>query len=197
MSRRNVLSVVAAMCGLFAVAGPVQAGMSAWESVNVDKAAGNATFSINFGHAPNFTTEDSHGRVADSFQILIAADPVGANPFIAPTTVLRGDEIHFTGAIPVRNGSPADFSDPHSGGWGTVRGAVPFAVNGSEVTFTAPLSLLGAADGRFAYDVSTFASGLTAGEARSQSVPLPSALPIGMAMLAIGLGITRFRRLQA
>src|SRR6185437_10335459 len=190
MSRRICFSIAAALCGLILSALPAQAGMSGWTSVKVDHGTSDATFSINFGHTPNFDSVDAHGRLTDSFQILIAPDPVSATPFISPTTVVRGDEIRFNAAIPIRNGAPPDFSDSHSGGWGSVRGTVPFSVSGTELTFTAPLSLLGAPDGRFAYDVSTFASGFTKNEVKSQSVPLPPAFAIGMMMLATGIGFS-------
>src|SRR5580698_9922011 len=93
MSRRNLFPIVAAFCVFLLGAASARAGLSGWESVSVNHAAADATFSINFGHAPNFTTTDANGRLADSFQILIAADPTGPNPFVFPTTVVRGDEI--------------------------------------------------------------------------------------------------------
>ena len=185
MSYRNVLAIVVVMGGLLALAGPAGAGVAVLDqSVKVDKAAGNATFSLDFGHAPDFYTVDAHGRVADSFQINISADFRG-NPQASPTTVIRGDEIQFLNALAVRNRSPAS-TDPHSGGFGSIRGTVPFSVHGTNVSFTTPLSLIDAPNGMFSYYAFTMHNGATQAQAEARSVPLPSALHAAMLMLALG-----------
>lgn len=179
------LTIAALLGGLLAFAGPVRAGLSEFSPVIVNQAAGTATFSIDFPHVPNFYSVDAFGRVADSFQIQISANPNGS-PQINPTTVIRGDEIHYSSAITIRNGSPPS-SDPQSGGYGTVRGTVPFSITGTDLTFTTPLSLIGAPTGNFSYYAFTTQSGMTTAAVEGRSVPLPSALGAGMMMLGIGI----------
>jgi hypothetical protein len=194
MSCRNAVSFVAMMVIVMASAGLARGGVAVLDqSVKVDKAAGDATFTIDFGHTPDFTTTDAGGRPADSFQIDIAADPTGPNPLANLTTVIRGDEIRFANNIPIRDAFPADLNDPHAGGWGKIRGSVPFSVIGTQLSFTAPLALLGAPDGKFAYQADTFHYGPTQAEAKAESVPLPSALATAAMMLAIGLLIALFK----
>jgi hypothetical protein len=54
---------------------------------------------------------------------------------------------------------PPDNSDPNSGGWGTIRGSVPFTLDGNILTFSSPLSLIsdhiakGNTKGIFSYDL--------------------------------------------
>jgi hypothetical protein len=117
-------------------------------------------FSVHFSHLPDFTTLDSNGRQQDSFQIFIAFNPATPNP-VNPQAVdvlVRGDEIHIARALRIRDARPAA-SDPNGGGWGAIRGTVPFHVstqaNGTAVlTFTAPFSLLGIV-GQFAWALQT------------------------------------------
>ena len=194
MACRTVLPLVAVIGGLFAGVAPAHAGTSdPWESVKVDFAAQDATFIIDFPHVPDFNSLDSFGRPADSFQIEIAADPAGPDPLAHLTTLVRGDEIHFAQTLPIRNASPSDFTDPHSGGWGTVRGTVPFTVSGMELSFTTPLSLLNATDGHFAYRIFTLEHGLTQQTVQSQTVPLPSAVAAGGAMLMLAMAYMAMR----
>ena len=110
-----------------------------------------------------------------------------------PTAVIRGDEIQFAHAVRVRDASPPALSDPQSGGWGGIRGTVPFTVNGSTLTFTAPFSLLNVPDGNFSYYAFTTASGVTQAQVESRSVPVPSALKSGLMMLGIGIALALTR----
>jgi hypothetical protein len=186
MSCRHLLPIVAVMAGLLALAAPAGAGVSVLDmSLTVDKTASDATFTIDFPHAPDFFTVDSHGRVADSFQINISADIKG-NPQLNPTTVVRGDEIHFANALRIRDGSPP-VSDPQSGGYGAIRGTVPYSLNGTVLTFTTPLGLINAPNGTFSYYAYTLSNGVTAAQSEARSVPLPSALQPGMMMLGLGI----------
>ena len=190
MSRRSFFPLLAVMCGLLVSAGSARAGFSTLsQSVTVDHSAGDATFTLDFGHAPDFATLNSQGLQADTFEYQIAADPKGANPlgFSNLTTIVWGNDIHSSNAITVRNASPPDLSDPHSGGWGSVRGSVPFSVTGDKLTFTAPLQLLGASDGKVAYLGFTQHYNAEQASATGQSVPLPAAVGIGMLMLGIGI----------
>jgi hypothetical protein len=179
------LTVAALLGGLLAIANPAHAGISEFPPVTVNLAAGTATFSIDFPQVPEFYAVDRSGRLADSFQIQISADPNG-NPVVNPTTVIRGDEIRFATALRIRNGSPPS-TDPQSGGYGSIRGTVPFTLNGTDLTFTTPLSLIGAPNGNFSYYAFTTQGGFTAAQVEARSVPLPSALAAVMMMLGIGI----------
>jgi hypothetical protein len=187
MLQGKVLTIAALLGGLLALATPARAGISEFEPVIVNHAAGTATFTIDFPHVPDFFTVDTFGRVADSFQIQITADPNGS-PQINPTTVIRGDEIQFAHALRIRNGSPAS-SDPQSGGYGSIRGTVPFSVNGTDLTFTTPLSLIGAPTGYFSYYAFTTQSGFTTAQVEARSVPLPPALAAALMMLGMGMAV--------
>ena len=157
--------------------------------MNVNTAAGEATFTIDFPSAPDFNNVDSNNRQVDSFQIDIAPGTSAKTLQGDVSAIIRGDEIHIVHALRMRDASPPDLSDPQSGGWGKVRGVVPISVNGAEVTFTLPLSLIGAPDGHFAYNALILRDGVTRAETQAQSVPLPTALACGMAMLMLCLAI--------
>ena len=106
-------------------------------------------FALHFNEPPNFTTLDGNGRPQDSFQIFIAFNPATANPAYPPSAdvIVRGDEIHIANAIRIRDARPP-VADPAAGGWGAVRGTVPYHVrtepNGTALlTFSTPFSMLG------------------------------------------------------
>ncbi len=116
-------------------------------------------FIVIFNHTPDFTTLDSNGRPQDSFQIYIAYNPATANPVSSPDVLVRGDEIHLAHAIRIRNARPP-VADPHAGGWGSIRGTVPFHVvtltNGNALlTFSVPFPMLGIT-GQFAWTLETY-----------------------------------------
>lgn len=118
-------------------------------------------FTLVFSHTPNLRTLDSNGRPQDSFQIFIAFNPSTPNP-ANPQSVdvlVRGDEIHIAHALRIRDARPP-VADPNAGGWGAIRGTVPFHVNtqpnGTAVlTFNAPFSLLGIT-GQFGWVLETY-----------------------------------------
>jgi hypothetical protein len=118
-------------------------------------------FILLFSHKPNFTTLDTNGRPQDSFQIFIAFDPNTPNPASPPSAdvLVRGDEIHLAHALRVRDARPP-VADPLAGGWGAIRGTVPFHINAQPngtavLTFSAPFALLGIT-GRFAWVLETY-----------------------------------------
>jgi hypothetical protein len=118
-------------------------------------------FSVIFNQIPNFTNVDSNGRQQDSFQIYMAFNPATPNPANTQSVdvLVRGDEIHLAHAIRIRDARPA-VSDPHSGGWGAIRGSVPFRVapqpNGTAVmSFSVPFEMLGI-KGQFAWVLETY-----------------------------------------
>ena len=198
--RKQLCLVATVLLGMIAGSSPAQAGVTLLsQSLSVDRAAGDATFTLDFGHVPDFQTLDASGRPADSFQYEIAADPVAGQPPLANlTSVVRGDEIHIGGNLRIRDAGPPDLSDPQAGGWGSLRGAAPFEILGSKLTFTAPLTLLGAPDGLFAFSAFTLHDGVIQAQAQgsSQAVPLPPAIWAGTALLGAMLLISVARSIR-
>jgi hypothetical protein len=105
-------------------------------------ASGKVTFILVFNRRPDFFTTDEFGRPANSFQYFIVGDE--SLPFPENfDSIIRGDEIHAnSGLIPIRDAFPPDDNDPHSGGWGTVRGEVSFRTHGRVLMFSVPLDLM-------------------------------------------------------
>lgn len=158
------------------------------QSVVVNESAGDATFTLDFGHEPRLHTLDAKGDPVDSFQYEIAADPApGEAPLANLTAIVRGSEIGTGDVIPIRLASPPDAADAAAGGWGPVVGTVPFELEGSQLSFTAPLQLLGTADGNFAYRVFTLEDGAISASADgpAESVPVPPAFWTGLAAIAL------------
>jgi hypothetical protein len=158
------------------------------QSVRLDEALSAAQFSITFSRAPDFTTLDSDGRRADSFQYEIAPDftSISQASFENITAIVRGDEItrHL---LPIRAGIN-DGVDPSlaSGGWGPVRATVPYSLHDDTLSFLAPLTDLDALDGVFAYRVFTTQFGDTVSlVSGSSAVGLPPAVWAGGGMLLI------------
>jgi hypothetical protein len=111
----------------------------------------------------------------DSFQYWISwdlhpGDPL--YPFIHADVIVRGGEI-TGGQIPIRDATGD--GGPNSGGWGPIRGMVPYTLTGSTITFAVPRALLGDPDGSVSYFVGVlFAGGFTdtrTGNSTTGSVP--------------------------
>ena len=115
---------------------------------------GVSDFLITFDSTPDFFNVDSFGRQADSFQLFIDTNP-SPTPFDAATlwhnatTIIRADEIQVFDDIRIRDRAPTS-GDACSGGWGPIRGFVPFSISGASVSFSVPDNLLGV-DGHFSY----------------------------------------------
>jgi hypothetical protein len=124
------------------------------ESAVFDPVTDQVTFTLVFNRQPDFQTEDSVGRQADSFQYYILGDPT--LPGLARyDAIIRGEEIDLvSGLLPIRNAFPP-VTDPGAGGWGTVRGVVPFRLDGTVLTFSTSLALISehSLDGHFAYEL--------------------------------------------
>lgn len=192
MFSRLLTSMIAGGFTLLAVGTPAR---SALATLSQDTAAGTETFSIDFGHTPDLSDVDVSNRPADAFIIEIAA--ADSNPALNPTTVIRSSEVRFVDAIVLRDATPADTTDPHAGGWGATRGSVPFTIDGNDVSFTAPLELMGVPDGKFKYTVSTSHYGLETGFVQGEfvPVPLPPSILGGLGMLVSGIGVSVIRQL--
>ena len=171
---------------------------------NID-GAGNVDFSLTFNQVPDFFTVDQFGRQANSFQFYIATSPfTGLFPPRPYASLIRGEEIHVAGDLRVRNDSPPD-PDPNASGWGSIRGIVPFTLNGQTLTFSVPSSVLNVS-GPFAYtlQLTSYGGGTNAGVYPGLSGgPIPIIVPeptsswlaaIG-AVTIVGLGLTSRRRL--
>jgi len=162
------------------------------ESATVDFDNMEVSFNIVFNRAPDFYTLDELGGPADSFQYYIDFDcsPIsqGSN-FIE--TIIRGPEIHVYDEIPFRD-TLTHSSDPTSGGWGEIRGLVPFELNGREVSFTADLATIGDLDGQFGYGLGLFEYGID-----TDWVYVPVAgIPEPATVLLFGLGAVAVLRRQ-
>jgi len=134
-------------------------------------------FNITFNAPPDFFTVDSNGNNLDSFQYQIdynITDP----PFYPaghPTVLIRGSEIKTSNAIPIRDATGD--GGPNSGGWGPIRGIVPYQLVGAVLTFSVPFAMIGDPDGQFAYYLLITRFGGTADERtgisdRGETVPV-------------------------
>ena len=109
-------------------------------------------FTLQLSAPPDLFTVDEFNRGQDEFQYWITYD-LPADPFyplVTPDVLIRGSEIRWSGGIPVRERTGGD-GGPHTGGWGPIRGIVPYQLIGSVITFSIPRELLGDPDGKFAY----------------------------------------------
>ena len=131
------------------------------ESATYIPSTGEVSFHIVFSQRPDFFTTDEFNRPANSFQYFIVGD--SSLPF--PETfdsVIRGDEIRFAdGLAAIRNAMPPDDDKLRSGGWGTIRGEVPYSLHGPVLRFSVPLQLISdhAAPGAIAYGLESYEFG--------------------------------------
>jgi hypothetical protein len=145
------------------------------ESAVFDPVTGQVTFTLVFNRRPDFQTEDSVGRRADSFQYYIVGDPTLPYP-ANYDAIIRGDEIDVTsGLLPIRSSVPPA-TDPAAGGWGHVRAVVPFSLNENVLTFSTSLALISdhSVDGHFSYELLLTQYGGFTQFVQSESVVRPS-----------------------
>lgn len=155
--------------------------MTTSQSASYDPVSGLVTFRVTFNQTPDFFTTDSGDRPATEFQYYIIGDP-SLYSWARFDSIIRGPEIYLGGDIPIRAALPTA-GDPHGGGWGAIRGTVPFTVVGTELTFSAPLSVISdhSTDGHFSYDLQTGVFGRATQylEAQQSTVlPEPATTPI-------------------
>jgi hypothetical protein len=171
-------------------------------SVVLSPAEQTAKFDLQFNHAPDFYTLDSASRPTDSFQYFINPNWPGNTQDLQLSygqfrDVVRGDEIHTSGQLLIRDATIPAHPDPTSGGWGPVLAGLPFDVNGGNLTFTATYNELRAPKGTFSYEAYTTHFGATVSTVQGWAVPIPPAAWTGMAMLGgMGalLGLRKWRR---
>ncbi|MHC5597978.1 MAG: hypothetical protein ACYTXC_18915 [Nostoc sp.] len=177
------------------------------ESAVVNLDTKEVLFSINFNRAPDFFTLDEGGRQADSFQYFI--DPSGELPIFRPpsaysnlSSIIRGGEIHVGGDIPIRDVFSVGPSEPNSGGWGNIRGSVPYKLNGTFLQFSAPLQFIGDSDGLFSYRLESYEFGSWNGItnenkstiATATSVPEPNFALGALTFAALSVGLRHKRK---
>ncbi|MHC5609472.1 MAG: hypothetical protein ACYTXA_00125 [Nostoc sp.] len=173
------------------------------ESAVVNLDAKKVLFTINFNKVPNFFTVDKFNRQTNSFQYFI--DPHGELPIVNASSIysnfssiIRGDEIPVAGDVRIRDVFSVGPSEPNSGGWGKIRGSVPYSLDGTVLKFSTPLQLIGDSDGVFSYQLLLTDFGSWNGiinESKSiiTSVPEPN-LALGaltFAALSVGLRLKR------
>ena len=104
-------------------------------------------FEIEFNMVPDFYTLDDADRPEHSFQHEISYDwPYSYTTF---NVLTRGSEIHIDGDVRIRDREGP--SDPDSGGWGPIRGSVPYELEGTTIRFSVPASMIGDTDGHIYY----------------------------------------------
>lgn len=173
----------------FLLAQDVKAFSILSDSATVDLKSQQVTFKIEFDQVPDFSSIDEYNRAANSFQYYINCDNDGsALDYSLLDLLIRGEEIKIAGEIPIRNAFPGDETDLHSGGWGSVRGTVPFTMNQNIMTFSVPLAMLGETDGHFTYDLETYEYGMMVSSQRdrhSQMIGTPVDAPEPKATLGL------------
>lgn len=168
------------------------------ESAVVNNKTQEVLFTINFNKPPDFFSVDEFGRQADSFQYFIEASgtfPIfrGSPYYSEVDTIIRGEEIHVGGNIRFR-GTGSSSNNPTSGGWGNLRGSVPYILNDNTLTFSAPLRILGDSDGFFSYRLEwyEFGSGVDFKENKSvlsQKVHEPSLILSVLTFAVVSAGL--------
>ncbi len=167
------------------------------QSAEVNLANNSVLFQIEFNRVPDFFTTDEYGRQADSFQYYIDAD--GGFPIFRGTdiyysnleSIIRGSEISLAGDVRIRNALPPDPDLSSSGGWGSIRGSVPYTLSGNVFSLLVPLQLIGDSDGKFSYRLEWYKYGGIGGYIEAETVPEPAT--IFGSFMALG-GLAAFQR---
>jgi len=165
------------------------------QSAEVNLDSKSVLFQIEFNRAPDFFTSDEYGRQADAFQYYIDADGElslfsGGISYSNLETIIRG-EIHLGGDVRIRNLFPPDPDFSSSGGWGSIRGSVPYTLSGNVVSLLVPLQFIGDSDGKFSYALMWTEYGGAGGFIYAETVPEPAT--IFGSFMALG-GLAAFHR---
>jgi hypothetical protein len=149
--------------------------MAVSESAVFDPVTEQVTFTLTFNRVPDFQTVDEFARQADSFQYYVLGDLSLPYPAYYDS-IIRGDEIHVVpGVLRIRDAVPSD-PDPAAGGWGPIRGEVPYRLEGNVFTFSVALSTISdhSVDGRFSYELQLTQFGAATQFIQSESVIRPA-----------------------
>jgi hypothetical protein len=166
------------------------------QSAEVNLDSKSVLFQIEFNRAPDFFTTDEYDRQADAFQYYIDADGdlslfSGGISYSNLETLIRGGEIHLGGDVRIRNLFPPDPDLSSSGGWGSIRGSVPYTLSGNVVSLLVPLQFIGDSDGKFSYALMWTEYGGAGGFIYAETVPEPAT--IFGSFMALG-GLAAFHR---
>ena len=169
-----------------AFAGPIEIVN---DGVLLDAVRRQTTFSVTFNRVPDFVHADSFGRADDAFQYFYDSTPESEPDgiFSGDTVVIiRGPEIRFDHAIPIRDSLNPDGTDfPNAEGWGAMRGKpVGFDLVGPTLRFTVPWSMLGETDGKFSYHLIALDRGEQTTSVAKTVIPLPPGAYAGGLALA-------------
>jgi hypothetical protein len=168
------------------------------QSAEVNLDSSSVLFQIEFNREPDFFTTDEYDRQADAFQYFIDAD--GGFPIFKGTDIyysnleslIRGSEIHLGGDVRIRNALPPDPDMSVGwGGWGSIRGSVPYTLSGNVLSLLVPLQLIGDTDGKFSYELMWTEYGGMQGYIQAETVPEPAT--IFGSFMALG-GLAAFQR---
>lgn len=151
----------------------------------VDLHARTITFDVQFNRSPDFFTLDSVGRPADTVVYYFDNRP-GVNAYF---TFFGGPP---PGGVQSRIWTLDVPSDGMLSVMGPQPGAVPYTLEGADLSFTVPFQMLGEEDGRFSYRFELFEYGGWTG-ATYGPVPEPSTTALGGLGLMI-LAIARRRK---
>jgi RTX toxins and related Ca2+-binding proteins len=140
------------------------------QSAVFDPATGEVTFTLTFNRPPDL-------QMGESFQYFIVGDPSLHYPNNYDAIIRELDP--DSNVLRIRNSHPTDPTVPPSvsGGWGTVRGVVPYHLDGNVLTFSTPLGLISdhSIDGHFTYDLELYQqAGLTQHFHSLESIIRPS-----------------------
>ena len=167
------------------------------QSAKVNLDSKSVLFQIEFNRTPDFFTTDEYDRQADSFQYYINAD--GGLPvyrgYSELESIIRGEEIPVGGKVGIRNALPPDPDLSSSGGWGSLRGAVPYTLSGNVLSLIAPLQVIGDSDGKFSYVLQWLEYGGGGGwiEAEAEAEAVTEPATIFGSFMALG-GLAAFHR---
>jgi len=161
------------------------------QNLSIDQQTHAADFSLTFNQSPDFTTLNSQGQPVNSFQIDFNGNypPPSKTSFLNSVTgVVRGDEIHIAGDIPIR--SATGNGGPNSGGWGPAVDSVPFSLIGDTVSFSVPTKDLGWTGHSYKYLAFSLSNGTQTASQSVTMVPTPAAFPAGVVGLIVMAGAT-------
>jgi hypothetical protein len=97
----------------------------------------------------------------------------------------------LAGDVRIRNALPPDPDLSSSGGWGSIRGSVPYTLSGNVFSLLVPLELIGDTDGKFSYQLMWTEYGGAGGHIDAETVPEPAT--IFGSFMALG-GLAAFQR---